>query len=58
MDKVEVTAVPLFDLSAAFDTIEHAIVTDIYFQIGMEYLRRGDSQIWFSSYSSRGVEEP
>ena len=38
MDKGEVTALTLLDLSAAFDTIDHATLTDIYFLIGREYL--------------------
>ena len=38
MHKGEVTALTLLDLSAAFDTIDHATLT--VFLIGMEYLAR------------------
>ena len=38
MDKGEVTALTLLDLSAAFDTIDHATLTNrLDFQIGIEY---------------------
>ena len=37
MDKGEVTALTLLDLSAAFDTIHHATLTNLDFLIGMEY---------------------
>ena len=38
MEKGEVTALTLLDLSAALDTIDQATLTDL--QIGMEYLAR------------------
>ena len=40
MNKGEVTALTLLDLSAAFDTIDHATLTLTDFLIGMEYLAR------------------
>ena len=47
MDKGEVTALTLLDLSAAFDTIDHATLTDrLYDWYGIS----GQAQIWFSSY--------
>ena len=45
MDKGEVTAITLFDLSAAFDTIDYATLTDSDW-----YGISGQAQIWFSSY--------
>ena len=47
MDKGEVTAVTLLDLSAAFDTIDHAALTD---RLSDWYGMSGQAQIWFSSY--------
>ena len=47
MDKGEVTALTLLDLSAAFDTIDHAILTD---RLSDWYGISGQAQIWFSSY--------
>ena len=48
MDKGEVTALTLLDLSAAFDTINHATLTDILSDWdGIS----GQAQICFSSYS-------
>ena len=44
MDKGEVTALTLLDLSAAFDTIDHATLTDDWYGIS------GQAQLWFSSY--------
>ena len=47
MDKGEVTALTLLDLSAAFDTIDHATLTD---RLSDRYGISGQAQIWFSSY--------
>ena len=47
MDKGEVTALILLDLSAAFDTIDHATLTD---RLSDWYGISGQAQIWFSSY--------
>ena len=47
MDKSEVTALTLLDLSAAFDTIDHATLTD---RLSDWYGISGQAQIWFSSY--------
>ena len=47
MDKGEVTALTLLDLSAAFDTIDHATLTD---RLSDWYGISGQAQIWFSSY--------
>ena len=46
-DKGEVTALTLLDLSAAFDTIDHATLTD---RLPDWYGISGQAQIWFSSY--------
>ena len=47
MDKGEVTALTLLDLSAAFDTIGHATLTD---KLSDWYGISGQAQIWFSFY--------
>ena len=47
MDKGEVTALTLLDLSTAFDTIDHATLTD---RLSNWYGISGQAQIWFSSY--------
>ena len=47
MDKSEVTALTLLDLSAAFDTIDHATLT---YRLSDWYGISGQAQIWFSSY--------
>ena len=47
MDKGEVTALTLLDLSAAFDTIDHATLTD---RLSDWYGISDQAQIWFSSY--------
>ena len=47
MDKGEVTALTLLDLSAAFDTVDHATLTD---RLSDWYGISGQAQIWFSSY--------
>ena len=47
MDKGEVTALTLLDLSAAFDTIDHATLTD---RLSDWYGISCQSQIWFSSF--------
>ena len=47
MDKGEVTALTLLDLSAAFDTIDHPTLTD---RLSDWYGISGQAQIWFSSY--------
>ena len=47
MDKSEVTALILLDLSAAFDTIDHATLTD---RLSNSYGISGQANIWYSSY--------
>ena len=47
MDKGEVTALTLLDLSAVFDTIDHATLTD---RLSDWHGISGQAQIWFSSY--------
>ena len=47
MDKGQVTALTLLDLSAAFDTIDHATLKD---RLSDWYGIYGQAQIWFSSY--------
>ena len=47
MDKGEVKALTLLDLSAAFNTIDHATLTD---RLSDWYGISGQAQIWFSSY--------
>ena len=47
MDKGDVTALTLLDLSVAFDTIDHATLTD---RLSDWYGLSGLAQIWFSSY--------
>ena len=47
MDKGEVTALTLLDLSVAFDTIDHATLTD---RLSDWYEISGQAQIWSSSY--------
>ena len=47
MDKCEVTALTLLDLSAAFDTIDHATLTD---RLSDWYGISGQAQICFFSY--------
>ena len=47
MDKGEVTALTLLDLSDAFDTIDHATLTD---RLSDWYGISVQAQIWFSSY--------
>ena len=47
MDKGEVTALTLRDLLAAFDTIDHATLTE---RLSDWYGISGQGQIWFSSY--------
>ena len=47
MGKGEVTGLTLLDLSAAFDTIDHATLTDRFFDW---YGISGQAQICFSSY--------
>ena len=47
MDQGEVTALPLLDLSAAFDPIDHATLTN---RVSDWYGISGQAQIWFSSY--------
>ena len=47
MGKGEVTALTLLDLLAAFDTIDHATVTD---RLSDWYRISGQAQIWLSSY--------
>ena len=47
MDKGEVTALTLLDLSAAFDTIDHGTLTD---RLSDWYGISDQGQIWFSSY--------
>ena len=47
MDRGEVTALTLLDLSAAFDAIDHATFTD---RLSDWYGISVQAQIWFSSY--------
>ena len=47
LDKGEVTALTLLDLSAAFGTIDHATLTD---RLSDWYGISGQAHIWFSSY--------
>ena len=47
MDNGEVTAITLLDLSAVFDTIDHATLTD---KLSDWYGISGQAQIWFSYY--------
>ena len=47
MDQGEVTALTLLDLSAAFDTIDHATLTN---RLSDWYGISGQAQIWFSPY--------
>ena len=47
MDKGEVTTLTLLDLSAAFDTIDHATLTDI---LSDWYGISGQAQIWLFFY--------
>ena len=47
MDKGEVTTLTLLDLSAAFDTIDHATLTD---RLSDWYGIPDQAQIWVSSY--------
>ena len=47
MDKGEVTALTFLDLSAAFDIIDHATLTD---RLSDWYVISRQAQIWFSSY--------
>ena len=47
MDKGEVTPLTLIDMSAAFDTIDHAILTH---RLSDWYGISGQAQIRFSSY--------
>ena len=46
MDKGEVTALTLLDLSAFFETIDHATLTD---GLSDWYGISGQAQIWYSS---------
>ena len=46
MDKDEVTALTLLNLSDDFDTIDHATLTD---RLSDWYRISGQTQIWFSS---------
>ena len=46
-DQGGVTALTLLDLSAAFDTIDHATLTD---KLSDWYGISGQAQFWFSSY--------
>ena len=47
MDQGEVTALTLLNLSAAFDTIDHATLTN---RLSDWYGISGEAQIWLSSY--------
>ena len=47
MDKGEVTALTLLDSQAAFDTIDHATLTN---RLSNWYGISGQAQNWFSSY--------
>ena len=51
MDKGEVTALTLLhDLSAAFDTMDHATLT---YRLSGWYGISGQAQIWFSSFFAK-----
>ena len=53
MNKAEVTALTLLDLPAAFDTIDHAILTN---RLTYWYVLSGQPQIWFPSYLKNGQQ--
>ena len=53
MDKGKVTALTLLDLPAAFDTIDHAILTN---RLTYWYVLSEQPQIWFSSYLKNGQQ--
>ena len=55
MDKGEVAALTLLDLSAAFDTIDHVTLTDGFSDW---YGISGQAQIWFSSYLQNRHQSP
>ena len=55
MDRGKVTALTLQDLAAAFDTIDHAKLTD---RLSNWYGISGKAQIWFSSYLKKIVIYP
>lgn len=50
MDRQEVTLLVLIDLSAAFDTIDHAILLET---LEKDFGVIGDAQKWLASYLSR-----
>ena len=53
MDKGEVTALTRLNLWAAFDTIDHTILTNgLTYWYGLS----GQPQIWFSSYLKNGQQ--
>ena len=49
MDRGQITLLGMFDLSAAFDTVDHAILLK---RLDVSFGIRGNALIWFASYLS------